>query len=154
MHTWGVVWTRKHNMHFDGKCKSAMAKWGHKYLQFPARALPMLTLAPSTSTHGLVHLGEKKPTKNSQTTNTICLPEYGGSERELHRWDLEITYTGNGEIRLPPKKNSKQYLKLGIFTAYQQLTNMNTLRASNILPTMAGQLLKRWVKRQHDNCRV
>lgn len=67
---------------------------------------------------------------------------------------MEIAYTGNGEIRLPPKKNSKQYLKLGIFTAYQQLTNMNTLRASNILPTTAGELLKRWVKRQHDNCRV
>lgn len=126
------------------------------YLQFPARDLPTLTLAPGTTTHGLLHSGEKKPMENPQTTNTKCLPEYGGSERETHRKDLEIICTG--EIRLPPKKTTKQYLKLGIFTASQQLTNMNTLRAFNILPTMAGQLLKRWVRRwvnrQHDNCRA
>lgn len=68
----------------------------------------------------------------------MCLPEYGGSERGLHRQDLELTYTGNGGIRLPPEKNSKHYLNIGIFTAYQQLTNMNTPRALNLLPTVAG----------------
>lgn len=69
------------------------------------RDLPALALAPSPSAHGLLHSGENKPMKNPQKSNTMCLPEHGGSERELHRQDGEITYTGNGEIRLPPEKN-------------------------------------------------
>lgn len=62
--------------------------------------------ASTPSTHGLLHSGQNKPMKNAQNSYTMCLPEHGGSEREPHRQDVEITYTGNGEIRLPPEKNS------------------------------------------------
>lgn len=87
MHMWGVVWTRRDNMHFDGKHKSAMAKWGYRYLQFSCRSFGYAySLAPSRLIHGLVDLRENKLLKNTQTTTITFLSEYRRSERPLQTW--------------------------------------------------------------------
>lgn len=155
---WGVVWTRKtqHALWWqmqicNGKMRtqvSAVSCQRSAWADFASTRTN--SWAPASRGQ---QANEKSPDYQHKVPSWVWR-KWEGTSQAIFGGHLHRQWTNQA----PSRENPKQYSKLGIFTACQKLTNMNTLTAFNILPTMGGQLLKRWVKRwvktQHDNCRV